>query len=105
MDIDKDNFDQEIQGSNLVLVDFWAEWCQPCRMLTPIINEIETELKDQIKVCKVDIDSNQELALRVNITAIPTMIFFKNGAVIDRISGYVNKNKLMAKIKELNEPK
>ena len=105
MDIDKDNFDQEIQGSNLVLVDFWAEWCQPCRMLTPIINEIETELKDQIKVCKVDIDSNQELALRVNITAIPTMIFFKNGEVIDRISGYVNKNKLMAKIKELNEPK
>jgi thioredoxin 1 len=82
------NFDQEVLKSDQpVLVDFWAEWCMPCRMLAPTIDKIASDYAGKVKVGKLDTDSNRDVAIKYNISAIPTVILFKNGEPVERFVG------------------
>ena len=93
------NFDGLLQDSKLVIVDFWATWCGPCRMLSPILDEVEEEMADQISVVKVNVDDADEVAARYRIMSIPTLLFFKNGEMVDKTVGAMPKPALMEKIK------
>ena len=91
-----DNFDNEISSSNIpVLVDFWAEWCGPCKMLGPILEEISKDLKDKLQVVKVNLDENQDLAMKYSIRSIPTLLLFKKGELIDTKVGLLPKSDLV----------
>lgn len=93
------NFDAEVLKADLpVLVDFWAEWCGPCRMIAPIIEEIGKELGGKIKVTKLDVDDAQDVAAKYNIMSIPTLLIFKKGAVVGQIVGAMSKDQLLEKI-------
>ena len=82
------NFDEEVLKSELpVLVDFWAEWCGPCKMMAPVIQQVAGEYSGRLKVCKVDTESSQNSAIKYGITAIPTLIVFKNGEEVERLVG------------------
>lgn len=95
INIDKSNFEGEVLNSEkTVLVDFWAPWCAPCRMVSPIMEEIATERSD-IKVCKVNVDEQPELAGRFNIMSIPTLMVVKNGEIVTRVSGARPKNAIL----------
>lgn len=96
------NFDDEVIKSELpVLIDFWATWCGPCRMISPIVDELAGEYEGKLKVCKVDVDENQGIATKYGIRSIPTLFFFKNGEKVDAVIGAVQKNILVEKIKKL----
>ena len=87
-----EEFKTEVLESNdTVLVDFWAPWCGPCQMLGPIIEEVSVELKDKVKVVKVNVDEAQEIAMKYNIVSIPTVVIFKSGQIIDTIIGFRQK--------------
>lgn len=93
------NFDSEISNASIpVLVDFWAQWCGPCKMIAPMLEEISKESEGKFKIVKVDVDQNQELAGRYNIRAIPTLLIFKNGQVKDQIVGVVSKKEILNKL-------
>lgn len=95
VDITKENFDKEVIAfEGKVLVDFWAEWCGPCMMLSPIVDEIAEEY-DDIKVCKVNCDEARDLALEYNVMAIPCVIYFENGEEKNRSVGFVEKENLL----------
>ena len=81
-----------------VLVDFWADWCSPCHMIAPLIDELAAEFKDRVKVGKVDVDQNPELLRRFGIRSIPSLLFFKNGQLVDQLIGVVSKKVLVAKL-------
>ncbi|AQQ10468.1 Thioredoxin-1 [Sedimentisphaera cyanobacteriorum] len=86
-------FDEVVNGSDTpVLVDFWAPWCGPCKMLGPVIDEIAEEYKGKAKVCKVDTDQSREAAMKFNISSIPTVILFKDGQVQKQWVGLVSKD-------------
>ena len=96
------NFDAEVVNAETpVLVDFWAEWCQPCRMLTPTIDEIAGEFEGRVKVGKVDTDSNREVSMKYGIQSIPTVIIFKDGEIAKKFVGLTPKDKFVEAINEL----
>lgn len=90
----KDNFEKEI-STGLTLVDMWAEWCGPCKMLSPIVEELADEMKDKLKVAKLDVDSEPELAGLYGVQSIPTLLLFKDGKLVDRTVGAVPKSMLV----------
>lgn len=92
------NFEELLQDSKLVIVDFWATWCGPCRMITPILDELEEEMADKIAVVKVNVDDCQDIATRFRIMSIPTLMFFKDGQLVDKSVGAMPKPQLQAKI-------
>lgn len=100
--LDESNFEQEVtKATGPVLVDFWATWCGPCKMIAPILDEIAQEKNGAVKIAKVDVDSNQALSARFGIRAIPTMLLFKDGEIKEQIVGLASKRDLLAKIDAL----
>ena len=93
------NFSELLEGGKLVIVDFWATWCGPCRMLSPILDLLEEEMADQISVVKVNVDDADEIAARFRIMNIPTLLFFKDGQLVDKTVGAMPKNALAERIK------
>ena len=93
------NFSELINDSKLVIVDFWATWCGPCRMISPILDELEEEMADQITVVKVNVDDADEIAAQYRIMSIPTLLFIKNGQIVDKTVGAMPKPALAEKIK------
>jgi thioredoxin 1 len=103
--ISDDAFENEVLESNRpVLVDFWAEWCGPCHMIAPHIEQIAEEQKDSLKVAKLDIDENPVTPGRYGILSIPTLMLFKDGEVVARITGAMPKERIMAQIAPHLEP-
>ena len=91
-------FQDLLQDTKLVVVDFWATWCGPCRMLSPILDEVEEEMADKISVVKVNVDDADQIAMQYRIMSIPTLLFFKNGQIVDKTVGAMPKNQLIDKI-------
>lgn len=100
INLTKENFEEEVlHQSGTVLVDFWATWCGPCRMLAPVIEEIAIEKDGEIKVCKVNVDDEPELAKKYRISSIPTLVVFKDGKIINTALGYRPKEEIEALLK------
>jgi thioredoxin 1 len=94
-----DNFDAEVLKSDIpVLVDFWAEWCMPCKMVEPIVDQIAQEYAGKLKIGKVDVDSNPQISMKYGIRSIPTLLIFKNGQPVDQIIGAVPKKNILQKL-------
>ena len=102
IELTKENYDGEVIKSNMpVLVDFWASWCGPCKMLSPVLDELAAEYSDRARFCKVNVDDELELSARFGIASIPTLIFFKNGEILKKTVGYREKDELEETLKEL----
>jgi thioredoxin 1 len=98
-ELDSASFESAISDSSVpVVVDFWAPWCGPCKAIAPILEELATELGNKVKICKVNVDNNSEIAGKFEIRAIPTILVFKGGSVSDTIVGLTSKEDLKAKI-------
>ncbi len=94
-----DNFEEQVEGSDtLTIVDFWAEWCAPCRMLSPIVAELAEENRDSIRVGKLNVDENPKTATKFGIRGIPTLLFFKDGQVKEQLVGVRSKSEIQALI-------
>ncbi|RQD68480.1 thioredoxin [Campylobacter hepaticus] len=99
IELTSDNFDQAKEGVSLV--DFWAPWCGPCRMLSPVIDELANDFDGKAKICKVNTDEQGDLAAQFGVRSIPTLIFFKNGEVVDQLVGAQSKQAISDKLNSL----
>jgi thioredoxin 1 len=98
-ELDSSNFDSTVSsGPAPVVVDFWAPWCGPCKAIAPILEELAEELGGAVKICKVNVDNNSEVATKYEIRAIPTILIFKDGKVADTVVGLTSKEDLKAKL-------
>ncbi len=99
--LNESNFKKEVlEAKTLVVVDFWAAWCGPCKMIAPIVEELAKEYAQKVKIAKVDIDDNSNIASQYGIMSIPTLVFFKNGKAVAQTVGVVSKAELKRKIEE-----
>ena len=97
--VDEKNFEAEVlKSATPVLVDFWAEWCGPCKMIAPVIDQLAMELQGKIKMTKVNVDEVPQLAGQFNVMSIPTLLIFKDGKAVDQIVGALPKDRLLAKL-------
>jgi thioredoxin 1 len=100
--LNESNFDRELtQDDKPMIVDFWAEWCGPCKMIAPLLDEIAREKAGAVKVAKVNVDDNQSLSFKYNIRAIPALLFFKNGQLRDQVVGVTSKKDLLNRLEAL----
>ena len=105
IEINGANFEAEVLQSNQpVLVDFWAEWCGPCKMLGPVLDEIAIEHSGRVKVAKVNVDTNSQLAERFGIQSIPTLLYFANGEIRDKTVGVLSKPAIVSRLEKLAVP-
>jgi len=99
VELTESNFEQEVISSDIpVVVDFWAEWCAPCKLLAPVIDELAEEYNGKVKFCKLDVDKNQQISMKYGIRSIPTLIIFKGGEAADQMIGFVPKYSITVKI-------
>lgn len=101
LEIKDSNIEETLQSDQPVMLDFWAAWCGPCRMVGPIVDEISQEYDEKAVVGKVDVDNNPDTAAKYGIRNIPTILFFKNGEVVDKVVGVVPKEQLTEKLEKL----
>lgn len=99
--INKDNFESLLASEQLVVIDFWAEWCGPCRMIGPIVEELAAEFEGRAVIGKCDVEENDEISMKYGVRNIPTIIFLKGGEVVDKQVGATSKDALKAKIEKL----
>jgi len=100
--LNESNFDREVtQSDKPVIVDFWAEWCGPCKMIAPLLDEVAREKAGAVKIGKVNVDENQSLSFKYSIRAIPALLFFKNGQLRDQVTGVMSKKDLLSRIDAL----
>ena len=92
IELDSKNFESEILKDKLTLVDFWAEWCGPCRMVAPVLDELAEEMDGKVRIGKVNVDDNRELSAKYQVQGIPTFLLFKNGELQDRVTGAMPKS-------------
>ena len=102
LEVTDDSFTNEVLNSELpVLVDFWAEWCGPCKMVSPIVEELSNEYNGKIKVAKLDVDSNPQTATNYGIRGIPTLLMFKDGSAVDQIVGAIPKAQIAERLDKI----
>jgi thioredoxin 1 len=94
VNVSDDSFKTEVEGTGTVLVDFWAPWCGPCKMIAPVLEELDKEIGNGLKIAKVNVDDNPESAGRFGVMSIPTLIVFKNGEPVDKVVGFQSKDAL-----------
>lgn len=99
--INNQNLAEVLASSTVVLVDFWATWCGPCRMLAPVVEEVAAEFEGKVVVAKCNVDEAREVAMQYRIMSIPTLIYFKNGEVVDKTVGVVSKEDIVSKLNNL----
>ncbi|HBS46811.1 MAG TPA: thioredoxin [Paenibacillus sp.] len=94
VNVSDQTFSNEVEGQGTEVVDFWAPWCGPCKMIAPILDELSAELGDSVKIAKLNVDENPETASRFGVMSIPTLIFFKDGQPVDKVVGLNSKESL-----------
>ncbi|HEV3309041.1 MAG TPA: thioredoxin [Chloroflexota bacterium] len=98
------DFEQQVLKSDKpVLVDFWAEWCQPCQMIAPIVEQVADQYKDELSVAKLDVDTNQRTAMTYGVQSIPTLLIFKDGKEVKRLVGFMPKDRLAGEVQRVIE--
>ncbi|NNE09615.1 MAG: thioredoxin [Gemmatimonadetes bacterium] len=102
INVTDDSFQDQVVGSSVpVIADFWAEWCGPCKRIAPLLDEVATEYDGKVKIAKVDVDSNPQIASSFGIRSIPTLLFFHNGEVVDQVIGIVPKDQITDKVDKM----
>lgn len=99
--VNNQNLAEVLASSPVVLIDFWATWCGPCRMLAPVVEEVAAEFEGKVVVAKCNVDEAREVAMQYRIMSIPTLIYFKNGEVVDKTVGVVSKDDIVSKLNNL----